>query len=140
MHVINYPVTLSLSLSPPSPLCTDVMGTMPDEVKNSNETLNSISHRGSVRGGVVGAYTQVNVPLTPRSPTIESCDSPYIKQRFESVTDSDGSRSDIQLQYPHYPRHYTYSHSPGPASVVNNNNAHMPLSFHNNHVSEFLMV
>ena len=90
-----------------------------------------------MRGGVVGAYTQVNVPLTPRSPTIESCDSPYIKQRFESVTDSDGSRSDIQLQYPHYPRHYTYSHSPGPAAVTNN--APMALNFHNKHVSDLLI-
>ena len=36
---------------------------MPEELKRSNETLNSASHRGSVRGGVVGAYTQVNVPL-----------------------------------------------------------------------------
>ena len=97
---------------------------MPEELKRSNETLNSASHRGSVRGGVVGAYTQVNVPFTPRSPTIESCDSPYTKQRFESVTDSDGSRSDIHIQNPHFPRHYTYSHSPGPSGITPNVHAH----------------
>ena len=94
--------------------CPTAIAAVPHEIKTSAETLNSTSHRGSVRGGVVGNYN--NVSLTPRSPTIESCDSPYTKQRFESVTDSDGSRSDIQVHQPYY-RHYTYSHSPGP--VVN---------------------
>ena len=104
---------------------------MPVEIKTSAETLNSTSHRGSVRGGVVGNYT--TVPLTPRSPTIESCDSPYIKQRFESVTDSDGSRSDIHVHQPYIPyRHYTYSHSPGPVGTVP-----VPISLHHNDVSKF---
>ena len=103
---------------------------MSEEIKTSAETLNSTSHRGSVRGGVVGNYT--SVPLTPRSPTIESCDSPYIKQRFESVTDSDGSRSDIHVHQqvtPH--RHYTYSHSPGPIGTVP-----APLRLNHNDVSQ----
>ena len=107
---------------------------MPEEIKTSAETLNSTSHRGSVRGGVVGNYTTVS--LTPRSPTIESCDSPYIKQRFESVTDSDGSRSDIHMHQPYAPyRHYTYSHSPGPVAAVP-----APINLHRNEVSKIDLI
>ena len=107
---------------------------MPEEIKTSAETLNSTSHRGSVRGGVVGNYTSVS--LTPRSPTIESCDSPYIKQRFESVTDSDGSRSDIHMHQPYVQyRHYTYSHSPGPIAA-----APAPINLHHNEVSKINLL
>ena len=106
------------------------IGAMPEEIKTSAETLNSTSHRGSVRGGLIGNYTSVS--LTPRSPTIGSCDSPHIKQRFESVTDSDGSRSDIHMHQPYTPyRHYTYSHSPGPVGTVP-----APINLHHHDVSE----
>lgn len=108
------------------------LGEMSEDIRNSNETLNSTSHRGSVRGGVIGYYTTVTGPLTPRSPTNESCESPYIKQRFGSVTDSDGSKSDIQQQAPHI-RHYTYSFSPGPSG-----NTPTPLKFQYSDVSQWL--
>ena len=111
----------------------DELNKIPEDVRNSNETLNSTSYRGSVRGGVVGCNTQIPGSLTPRSPTTESAgDSPYIKHRFESVTDSDGSKSDIQpIQQPPV-HHYTCTaFSPGPPTY-----APTPLKFNYNDVSD----
>ena len=104
-------------MCPDVSLPTDTVDAVQDDFKASDETLNSTSRHGSVHSGALNSYYNVGVPRTPRSPTI-SCDSPYTKPRFESNTDSDGSRSDINPYQSYQPRHYTYSHSPGPAGNI----------------------